>query len=169
MSYILPSLIALLVVYALVKRVDVFDAFVKGASGALPMLVKILPSMAAMMAALEAFGASGALGAFTRLVSPSLQRLGMSSGLVPLFVLRPFSGSAAMALLKDVFDASGADSPDGLTASIMLGSTETIFYTVALYFGSVGVKKTRSSVPVALISGAVGAALSIIAARILFA
>ena len=86
-----------------------------------------------------------------------------------MFVLRPFSGSAAMSLLQDVFVNYGADTYLGFAASIMLGSTETIFYTIALYFGSVGVKRTRAAIPAAILSSIVGAAVAIILSRRRFA
>ena len=151
MGYIMPALIGALLIYALIKRADIYEAFARGAADALPMLLKILPCMAAMMCALSALRASGALEAFTGALAPALEKTGMSAELVPLFVLRPFSGSAAMSLLKDVFDVCGADSYEGVAASIMLGSTETIFYTVAL------------------ISGLVGTVAAIVAARMMFA
>ena len=111
------------------------------------------------------FRSSGALSVLISWIEPLLHRLGLPAELVPLLVLRPFSGSAALALLQDVFDNHGVDSFLGLAASLMLGSTETIFYTVALYFGSVGVRKTRATVAVALLSGIVGAAAAILFAQ----
>ena len=165
MSYVMPALILLLLGYALFRRVNVYDAFTRGAMEALPLLVQVLPFMAAMLIAMNLFRPSGALSVFISWVEPLLARLGLPAELVPLLVLRPFSGSAALALLQDVFDNHGADTFLGVAASLMLGSTETIFYTVALYFGSVGVRKTRATVLVALLSGVVGAALSILFAK----
>ncbi len=169
MSYIMPGLIALLLVTAAVKKVDIYEAFVTGAAESLPLLLKILPCMAAMMVGLKALRASGALDWFIALVAPALELVGFPAELAPLFLLRPFSGSAAMSLLKDVFDVYGPDGYLGVAASLMLGSTETIFYTIALYFGSIGVKKTRVSVPVALLSGGVGAAAALVLAWLMFA
>ena len=169
MSWLMPALIVILLVAALFKGAGVYDAFVKGASDGLPMLIKILPCMAAMLIAIKVVRASGALEAFTELISPVLQKTGFPPDLVPLLLLRPFSGSAAMSLLADVLNTKGPDSFEGVAASIMMGSTETIFYTVALYFGSVGVKKTRVAVPVALICAMLGAALALIATLRLFA
>ena len=91
-----------------------------------------------------------AFDALASFLSPALDLLGVDARLVPLLLVRPFSGSGAIAALSDVFAAYGPDSDVGLTASVLLGSSETIFYTLALYFGSVGVKKTRFTVPVAL-------------------
>lgn len=169
MSWLMPALIALLLLAALFGKVDLYDAFVQGAREGLPLLLRVLPCIAAMLIALRVLRASGALEAFVRFISPGLDAIGMPAELAPLFVLRPFSGSAAMSLLKDVFDRCGADSFEGVAASIMLGSTETIFYTVALYFGSVGVKKTRATIPVALACSVLGAVLSLLFTRVLFA
>lgn len=165
MSYILPALILLLVLYALIKGVNVYEAFVKGASDALPLLAHILPYMAAMLAAISVFRASGAMDALVSALAPVCRALGLPPELAPLFVLRPFSGGGAMALLQDVYTQHGPDSFLGYAASVMLGSTETIFYTVSLYFGSVKVTKTRHAVPASLAAGAVGAALAIVFAR----
>ena len=165
MSYIMPAMILLLLGYALYKRVNVYEAFTRGAQEALPLLVQVLPFMAAMMIAMNLFRSSGGLSAFIRCIEPLLSKLGIPAELVPLLVLRPFSGSAAIALLQDVFTNHGVDSFAGLAASLMVGSTETIFYTVALYFGSVGVRKTRITIAVALLSGVVGAVAAFLFAQ----
>ena len=162
MSYILPSLILALLIYGYAKKADVYTAFIAGASEALPMLAKILPAMTAMMIALSIFRQSGAMDAFTSFLSPACEAVGMPGELAPLFVLRPFSGGAAMALLQDVFLAHGTDSRLGCAASVMLGSTETIFYTVSLYFGSIGITKPRHSVAASLIAAVAGAAAALV-------
>ena len=166
MNYILPGLILLLILYGLIKGVDVYSAFVEGAMEALPLIKKILPSLGAMMAAIVLFRRSGAMDFLIRLLSPACQRIGMPEELLPLFMLRPFSGNGALALLQDVYNTCGVDSLQGYAASVMLGSTETIFFTVTLYFGSIGVKKTKYAVPAALISGIIGAVISIVFAHL---
>ena len=165
MSYILPCLILALLIYGYAKKTDVYSAFISGASEALPMLIKILPTMTAMMIALSIFRESGAMEAFTSAISPACEAVGMPKELAPLFVLRPFSGGAAMALLQDVYNAYGADSRLGCAASVMLGSTETIFYTVSMYLGSIGVTNPRHSVAAALIAAVAGAAAALVFTR----
>ncbi len=165
MSGILPGLILLLLGYALCRRVNVYEAFIGGAKEALPLIVQVLPFMAAMLIALNLFRSSGALAVLISWIEPLLGRIGLPGELVPMLVLRPFSGSAAVALLQDVFDNYGPDSFLGLAASLMLGSTETIFYTVALYYGSIGVRKTRATIAVGLFSGVVGAVAAVLFAR----
>ena len=142
----------LLMLVALLRRVNVFAAFVKGAAEALPLLKTLLPTLAAFTLAMRLFRDSGAQTYLTSLLTPVLSKVGVDARLLPLIVVRPFSGSAATGALLDLFTQYGPDSAVGLTASVLLGSSETVFYTVALYFGSVGVKKTRFAVPVALFS-----------------
>ncbi len=168
MEYIVPALILALIVISFFRGKGVYEAFIRGAKQALPMIFNVLPYMAAMLCALNLFRVSGALGALVDLTSPAMEAVGIPGELTPLIVLRPFSGGAALALLEDVFQTIGPDSYGGIMASIMLGSTETIFYTVALYFGSINIKKTRHSIPVALISGVLGIAASVILTNIFF-
>lgn len=167
-AYILPVGIALLFAYAASKGSNVYDAFVRGASQSLPTLKKVLPCMAAMLIAINVFRVSGALDFLTKLASPVFEAVFIPKELAPLILLRPFSGSAALALLADTFSRCGVDSFIGLCASLLVGSTETIFYTVALYFGSAGISKPRYSVAVALISGTVSIAASMALAYALF-
>ena len=145
-------LILLLLVYAAVRRVNVFQAFCEGAAQAIPLMKTILPTLAVFSAAMAVFRTSGAFDLLSSFLSPAANVLGVDPALVPLLCVRPFSGSAALAALSDIFSGYGPDSRVGLTASVLLGSSETVFYTLALYFGSVGIKKTRFAVPAALLS-----------------
>lgn len=168
MQLIIPILLAILLISSVFSGSPVYDSFINGAKKSLPMLFSILPYMAAMLCALNIFRDSGALELVTEMLSPVLSVLGIPDDLATLVTLRPFSGSAAIALLDDIYRNSGVDSFSGYLASIMLGSTETIFYTVSLYFGAVGIKKTRHAVPTALISGIIGVAVSVLLAHYLF-
>lgn len=165
---IIPLLSAGVLVYALLKRVDIYEAFVEGAKEGLPVLYRVLPYMAAMLIAIRLFRESGVLDRLTGWLSPVFGRLGMPPELLPLALLRPFSGSAAMAMAADIFERYGADSFIGLAAGVMMGSSETIFYTLALYFGSVGVKKTRYTLPMSLLACAVSVIASIAICRVWF-
>lgn len=165
---IIPLLAAVVVIYAIVKKVDVYDAFVKGAMEGLPILLRVLPYMAAMLISIQLLRASGAIDALTEAIGKPLEAAGMPVELLPMALLRPFSGSAAMAMVADIFKNYGVDSMLGLTASTMIGSSETIFYTLALYFGSVGIQKTRFTLPVALLASLVSVIGSIVACRLLF-
>lgn len=168
MKLLFPALIALLLIYALIKRCDPYDAFVEGARDAVPTLLSILPNLALMLGSIAAFRAGGGFELISRLLSPVFGALGVPAELIPLLVMRPFSGSAALAVLSDVLKTYGADSFIGNAASVCVGSTETIVYTIALYCGSAGIKKTSYAIPVALISGAVGVITGIAAVRLLF-
>lgn len=164
MSWLIPCLILSLLAYGYLSGADVYSAFVRGAAEALPAMLKILPCMAAMMIGLSVFRGSGMMDRLTALLAPALGAVGVPGELAPLILLRPFSGGAAMALLQDVYAAFGPDTYLGLAASIMLGSTETIFYTVSLYLGSIGVTKPRYAVPAALISSLAGTAAALVLA-----
>ena len=142
-------LILLLLLFAAFRRVDVFETFREGAARAIPLLKTILPTLAVFSAAMTLFRESGASAFLESLLSPVFGWLGVDPALVPLLLVRPFSGSAALAALSDLFAAYGPDSRVGFTASVLLGSSETVFYTLALYFGSVGIKRTRFAVPAA--------------------
>ena len=145
-------LILLLLLYAAVRRVPVFDAFREGAARAIPLLKTILPTLAVFSAAMSLFRAGGAFDLLSSFLSPAANALGVDSALLPLILVRPVSGSAAIAALSDLFTQYGPDSRIGYTASVLLGSSETVFYTLALYFGNVGIKKARFAVPAALLS-----------------
>jgi spore maturation protein B len=165
---IIPLLAAVVIVYAVIKRVDVYEAFVEGAIQALPLLYRVLPYMAAMLVVIQLLRVSGALDALVILIQKPLASVGMPPELLPMALLRPLSGSAAMAIVTDVFKNYGVDSMLGLMAATMMGSSETIFYTLALYFGSVGIQKTRFTLPVALVASLVSVIGSIVACRLLF-
>ena len=168
MSYVLPICITVLLLYALVRRVNVFQAFIDGAAESLPLLLQILPSLAAMLVAIRVFRDSGCLSFLVSVCSPMLNAVGVDAELPPLILLRPLSGSAALAVLSDLFSAHGPDSFLGYTASVLLGASETIFYTLALYYGSIGVRRTRFTVPVALLATLVSVVTGILFSRLLY-
>ena len=161
---VVPAAVAALIVFALFKKVNVYKAFVDGAADALPQLISILPYLAAMLTAIELFRSSGALDYLIKMLEPTAAAIRLDTGLIPIILLRPFSGSASLALLKDTLISYGPDSYTGRAASIIVGSTETVFYTVSVYFGAVGVTKTRHAIPAALIAGLAGTAAGILLA-----
>ncbi len=167
-SAIIPALLVLVLVYGLYKRVDVYDAFVTGAAEGLPVLLRILPYLAGMLMAIRVLQGSGALDFITRLFTPACSAVGFDARLLPFVLIRPLSGSGALAVLSSLFDAYGVDTLVCYTASILMGSTETIFYEIALYFGSVNIKKTRYTIPVALISNLVGIAVGVLVAKLTY-
>lgn len=149
-AFVTPCLLAGAALYALRQRVDVFSALTQGAGEGLSVVIRILPALAALLTAVYMLRASGALDALTALLSPALTVLGVPPETAPLLVIRPLSGSGALAAGGDIMRQYGPDSYIGRCAAVMLGCTETTFYTVAVYFGAAGIRKTRYTIPAAL-------------------
>lgn len=166
---IVPLMIAAIVAYGLFKKIDTYAAFTEGARLGLENMLGIIPPLVGLMVAIYMFRASGALGLLTGLLRPVTDFLGIPSDVMPLALLRPVSGSGSIAIVNDIFAHHGPDSLEGKIASVMMGSTETTFYTVAVYFGSVGVKRLRYTVKAALLADATGMLLAVLFTRLLLA
>ena len=164
---VVPVLLCFTACYALGKRVDVYTALTRGAEEGLNVLVHILPSLIALLTAVYMFRASGALDWLTALLAPVLTAIGIPPETTPLLVIRPLSGSGALAAGSELIETYGVDSAIGRTAAVMLGCTETTFYTIAVYFGSVGIVKTRYTIPASLCADAVMFLTSAAAVRVL--
>ena len=147
---VVPVLLCFTACYALGKRVDVYTALTRGAEEGLNVLVHILPSLIALLTAVYMFRASGAMEYLGALLAPALERVGIPPEVAPLLFIRPISGSGALAVGSEIMDSYGVDSYVGRVAAVMLGSSETTFYTVAVYFGAAGIKRTRYTIPAAL-------------------
>lgn len=160
-------ILAALALYGALRGVDVFAAMTEGIAEGLRVLLRIFPAVAALLTAVYALRASGALDALTGLLAPIFRLLGIPVETAPLVLLRPISGSGALAVAGDIMARYGPDSLAGRTAAVMLGSTETTFYVIAVYFGAAGVKKTRWAIPAALCADFTGFVLSSLAARLL--
>ncbi len=163
-----PVFIASVVIYGIIKKVAVYDKFIEGAKQGLETVIRILPYVVGFVFAINIFSASGCFDYISSALSPALSAVGIPPEILPLALMRPFSGSAAIAALTSILNRYGPDTFIGRTASTLMGSTETLFYTVALYFGSVGIKKTRYTVPAALISEISGLISSVIICKLLF-
>lgn len=155
-SLLPAAFIAFAALYGALRGVDVFAAFADGVRDGLRVLLGIFPALAALLTAVYMLRASGALDALTGLLSPLLGALGIPAETAPLMLIRPFSGSGALAVAGELIAAEGPDSLAGRTAAVMLGSTETTFYVIAVYFGAAGVKKTRWAIPAALCADLTG-------------
>lgn len=166
--YLIPLLLSSTAVFALIKRVDVYTAITDGAQEGLTVLLRILPSLVGLLTAVYMLRASGALEFLENLLSPALTHLGIPEDLAALLLIRPVSGSAALAVGSELMAEHGPDSYIGRIAAVMLGSSETTFYTVAVYFGSAGIRRTRYAVPAALIADAVCFISSAFAVRLFF-
>ena len=155
-EYIVPLLLAVTAIAALPRRENAYDILTDGAREGFSMLLTIAPALIVLLGAVGMLRASGALEALSAFLSPALEFLGIPAETVLLLLIRPLSGSAALAVGAELMAAHGPDSLVGRTAAVMLGSTETTFYTVSVYFGACGVKKTRYAIPAALIADVVG-------------
>ena len=155
-EYIVPLNLAVAAIAALRRRENAYDILTDGAREGFSMLLTIAPALIVLLGAVGMLRASGALEALSAVLSPALEFLGIPAETVLLLLIRPLSGSAALAVGAELMAAHGPDSLVGRTAAVMLGSTETTFYTVSVYFGACGVKKTRYSIPAALIADVVG-------------
>ena len=150
------------------KKVSVFDGFVTGAKEGIATAFGILPSLVGLLVAVGMFRASGAMDLLLNLLAPVGRVLGIPAEVMPLALLRPVSGSGSLALVAELMARYGADSFIGRTASVLMGSTETTFYTLAVYFGSVGIRKTRHTTAAALIADGCAAVLAVAAVRVFF-
>ncbi len=164
----IPLILASVAIYAMSKKVDLFDALTSGARESIGVLYRILPSLVALLSAVYMLRASGALEILVDLLGPLTDLVGISREVVPLMLIRPLSGSGALAVASEIISAHGADSMIGRTAAVMLGSSETTFYAVGIYFGSVGIKKSRHAVPAALIGDVAGAIMAALVVKIWF-
>ncbi len=135
-----PIVILSVLLYGIYKKVDLFEVFVQGAYENLKIAVNILPALLLLMTAVGMLSASGALEAFSQLISPLLDKIGFPSQVAPLALMRPVSGSGSLAVLDNILSVYGADSFSGRVASVLMGSTETTFYTIAVYYSAVRLK-----------------------------
>lgn len=164
---LIPALLFGVSALALGRRVDVYAALCDGGREGLKLVGRILPALVLLLTAVELLRASGALEALTRLLAPAAVWLGIPAETLPLLLVRPLSGSAALAVGADLMAFYGPDSLIGRTAAIMLGSTETTFYTVSVYFSAAGIRKSRYAVSAALAADLTGFAAAALFARIL--
>ena len=167
-SWLLPLLLAAVAVCGLGRRIDIYAALTRGAEEGLRTLLRIVPALVGLLTAVSMFRASGAMEQLTALLSPLLTLLGIPPETAPLLLIRPMSGSGALAVGTELMTRFGPDSYIGRVAAVMLGSTETTFYTIAVYFGSAGIHRSRHTVPAALIADLAGFAASALAVRLYF-
>jgi len=167
-SLVIPLLLAVTAVYGMGKRVDVYGALTHGAEEGLTVLLHIVPALVGLLTAVSMFRASGAMEWFSGLCSPLLEAVGIPPETAPLMLIRPVSGSGALAVASDLINTYGPDSYIARVAAVMLGSTETTFYTIAVYFGSAGIHRTRHTIPSALAADLTGFLASALAVRLFF-
>lgn len=167
-TMLVPLTLCTVALYACSKRVDVYSALIKGAGEGLETLLRIVPALIGLLTAVYMLRASGALELAAKVLGPVLERAGLPAELLGLMLVRPISGSAALGVGAEVIQTHGPDSYLGRVAAVMLGSTETTFYTIAVYFGAVGVSRTRYAVPAALCADLTGFLAAAWAVRLCF-
>ena len=165
---VMPGMIALIALYGMAKKVDVYDAVIHGAAGGLGVLGRIIPPLIALLTAVSMLRASGFLELCAQWAAPLLNLVGIPPETAPLLLVRPISGSAALGVGADIIATYGPNSQIGRTAAVMMGSTETTFYTIAVYFGAANIKKTRYAIPAALCADLVGFVAASLAVRLFF-
>lgn len=167
-GYLVPLLLAFIALFGMSRRVNVYDALARGAEEGLTVVLRILPALVGLMTAVYMLRASGVMEPVGKLLSPVLARLGIPPETAALLFIRPVSGSGALAVGSELMAAYGPDSYVGRVAAVMLGSTETTFYTVAVYFGAAGIRKTRYAIPAALTADLAGFIAAAFAVRVFF-
>ena len=167
-AWAVPLLLAGIPLYALTRKVNVYAAFLEGARGGFETGVRIVPPLVAVLVALGMLRSSGALEAAARALAPLLDPLGIPASVLPLVVIRPLSGGAALGVVGDVLRSEGPDSYAGRLVSVMCGSTESTFYVLAVYFGAAGITRYRHALPAALLADLAGMTAAVVVVRLLF-
>ena len=155
-SYIIPCFILIIIISCFVKRINVYEAVTEGGEEGLRMLLHIFPTLIIMLTAVSMLRESGILTAIVSFIEPLMKKTGVPAEIVPMVLLRPVSGSGSFGLLTDYFNTYGADSLIGRLTSVIMGSTETTFYTIAVYYAGTGIKDVRKVIPCAVVGDLVG-------------
>ena len=167
-DYLVPVLLFVSAVLALRKKENAYSILLEGASEGLQLLISILPALILLLTAVHMLRASGAVEILSRIFRPVFSFFGIPPETALLVLIRPISGSAALAVGAELMAQYGVDSQIGRTAAVMLGSTETTFYTISVYFGAAGVKNTRYTIPAALFADFIGFFMASFTVRQLF-
>ena len=167
-DYVVPGLLAFAGILSLWKKENAYDLLLDGAAKGLGLMASIAPSLVLLLTGVTMLRASGAANILSHVLSPVFSIFGIPPETALLVLIRPISGSAALAVGAELLAAYGVDSPIGRTAAIMLGSTETTFYTISVYFGAAGIKKTRYCIPAALFADFVGFFMASLTVRLFF-
>lgn len=167
-DYIVPLLLLTVCALALRKRENAYDTLLEGGLEGLKLLLSILPALVLLLTAVSMLRASGAVALLSRYAAPLFRFFGIPEETAMLVLIRPISGSAALAVGADLMAQYGPDSLVGRTAAVMLGSTETTFYTISVYFGAAGIRKTRYTVPAALFADFVGFFMASLTVRLFY-
>jgi spore maturation protein B len=164
----IPLMIAVFLGWGFVKKVKVYEVFVEGAKDGFHTAVRIIPYLVAMLFAIGIFRASGAMDVLVSIIVPVTNLIGMPPDTLPMALMRPLSGSGSLGIMTELMKVHGPDTFVGVLASTLYGSSETTFYILAVYFGSVNIKNIRHAVPVGLLADLAGMLAAVFICRILF-
>ena len=167
-NLVLPLMVLIIIIYGLYKKVDIYDTFITGATDSVNMIVHMFPCMLAMILGINIFINSGVLNFLLSFLKPLFGFLNIPFEIFPMALMRPISGSSTLAILNNIFNKYGPDSFISLLASIIQGSTDTTFYVIALYFGSIGITKSRYALPAGLFADFCGIVASFILVYLFF-
>lgn len=167
-DFFIPTIVVIIITYGFIKGTDLFSTFIEGAKEGISTSLDILPSLICLMTCIGMFKSVGGFGILASLIQPLTDFFGFPEECAPLIFIRPMSGSGALSVYNNIVSQYGADSFIGRVASVMMGSTETTFYTVAVYFGAIKIKYSRYAIPAALVGDMTGWIASVIAVRMLF-
>jgi len=164
----IPLILFCVILLGYLRKVKVYETFIEGAKDGFNVAIKIIPFLVAMLVAIGMFRASGAMDYFVAALSPLTNLIGMPAETLPVALMRPLSGSGTLGLVTELMQQHGADSFIGRLASTMYGSTETTFYVLAVYFGSVGIRKTRHAIASGLIGDITGLLMAVFICHLVF-
>ena len=167
-DYAIPAIFIIILLVAVLKKVKAYDLFVDGAKEGIETIFRIMPSLVGLLVAVGVFKASGALDILIFILRPLIDILGMPPQVAPLALMRPISGSASFAFVTEIIKAFGPDTYEGRVAATMMGSTETIFYTLAVYYGAVGIKNIKYTLIAALMADVISVIASLWACNFIF-
>lgn len=167
-DYIVPLILLATSLFGLYKKENTYEHMLHGAADGLKLMMSILPSLILLLTAVHMLRASGAVAVLSQKLTPVFSLVGIPVETAMLVLIRPISGSAALAVGAELMAAHGVDSTVGRTVAVMLGSTETTFYTISVYFGAAGIKKTRYTLPAALFADFVGFFMASLTVRLFF-
>ncbi len=166
--WLVPMFIGFILLYGTWKKVPTYEAFVEGGKEGIKIAVSLIPFLVGMLVAISIFRASGALEFFMNLIRPLMEWVGIPAEVVPLALIRPISGTAALGITSDLIATYGPDSFIGRLASVLQGSTDTTFYILTVYFGAVGIKKMGNSLKIGLMADGLAIIASIIIVTLFF-
>ena len=164
----MPLMIIIIVLYGVVERKKVFDIFLDGAKDGIKVVFNIFPTLVGLFVAIGALRSSGIIDLITNFLTPFLNIVNFPTEILPLALIRPISGSSSIAVATDIMKTFGVDSNIGLMASVIMGSTETTVYTIAVYTSSVGIKKTRFVLWASLFADFVGIVVSVVVCKMMY-